>query len=390
MKQWYFFSFAVIVFVSANIPKNSLAQPCSCAGGEPIDSIVHNVYLDSVTLFFTNVAFPKFDPATGSLSCVSVRANVLTVSSLRIANREGFPVDYELDYSRNSIINGPGINSMRSRTRHYGPFTLGPVGDPDTVVYVGPDTIFNNSFQSTTTSNVVPYTGATGTVSISYGNTYGYTWWQGSNNAGLDVATYSRVNLNLVYYWCPNEVLPSGIRNFSATRKGKNVELQWISENENLLNSYSIEFSRNGSEFRASGKLVASGIGTRSYFYQYDGSAETGRIFFRIRQVDSRGKTRYSPIKSVSFNENGVLNPSIYPNPASRSLFIQFESAQTGTILIDLINSSGQVLENNKLNVDKINNLELNFRSQYAHGMYWLRIMNQNTGEKSVIRVTIR
>ncbi len=390
MKQLYFSTFVVIFLVAAIIPRNSLSQPCSCAGGDPMDSVVHTVNLDSVTLFFTNVLFPKFNPAIGSLTCVSMKANVLTISSLRIANREAFTVDYELDYSRNSIVTGPGINSTISASKHYGPYTLGPVGAPDTVVYVGPDTIFNNSFQTDVTSNVVPYLGATGNVTLSYGNTYGYTWWQGSNNSGLDVATFSRISLRLTYYWCPNAVLPTGIRNFSAIRKDRKVQLQWLTENEIASNSYSIEFSRNGSDFKAAGTMNATGIGTRNYQFQYNAASETGRIFFRIKQQDARGKSRYSAVKSVSFNENGVLNPSVHPNPARRSVYVQFESIQSGILQIDLVNASGQVLENSRFNANKLNNLQLNFNKQYASGMYWLRIKNQNTGEQSVIRLSIR
>jgi hypothetical protein len=236
---------------------------------------------------------------------------------------------------------------------------------------------------------VVPYQG-TGNVNFTYINSGSATMLQGSNNYRLDVAANTNVDFRLSYYWCPNAVLPSGMKNFSVVRNNRQVSLKWITENEHISNRYRIEYSRNGNDFAVLDTRNAMIAGNAQYVYLFvPPVGENGRVYFRIRQTNGLGKDFLSAIKTVSFAENGTISTTIYPNPAKKTVMVQFDSPQSGSMEVDLVNTLGQVMEKNKFNVSKTSNLQVGFTRFHEKGNYWLRVKNQQTGEQSVTRLSI-
>jgi hypothetical protein len=383
-----------IIGIAALVPGVSSAQ-CSCPGGDPIDSVVHTVSIVGLADPNTVVQLPKFNPATGTLACLRLRAQIYTTLEMDLYNREPFLVpDYFMNYYRITSVSGPpggGISASSTWNKDYGPYSLegnpGPL--PDSTVHIGPDVVFNNLTLVRTTTNVVPYIG-TGNVNFTYINTGSATMLQGSNNFRLDVQASTDVNFRLSYYFCPNAVLPSGMRNFSLVRSDRQVSLRWITDDEKISNRYTIQYSRDGVNFENLETRQAMTLGTASYDYRFTPPAgENGRVYFRIRQTNIQGRDFYSAVKSVSFSENGTIQTTVYPNPAKKQVMVQFESPQSGTLEIDLVNTIGQVLEHQKQRVSKAGSLPVSFERQHIRGLYWLRVRNTATGEQSVTRLTI-
>jgi hypothetical protein len=310
-------------------------------------------------------------------------------------NREPFDVpDYFMNYFRITSISGPsggGISASQTWNKDFGPYALtaNPGPSIDSTIHIGPETVFNNLTLTRTTTNVVPYQGV-GTVSFTYINSGSATMLQGSNNFRLDVQANTDVNFRLSYYWCPNAVLPTGMKNFSVVRNNRQVSLKWITENEKISNNYTIEYSRNGKNFTALDTKSAMAVGTAQYEYLFvPPTGENGRVFFRIRQTNAQGKEYLSAIKTVSFAENGTINTTLYPNPAKKQVTIQFESPQSGSLEVELVNTLGQIMESNKYKVSKNSTLQVNFSKTHIKGLYWMKVKNQQTGEQSVTRLTI-
>lgn len=394
MKQLYKIICAVCLFVFFLSPAKLIAQ-CSCPGGEPLDSVVHSTTLLGLADPNTVVSLPKFSPSVGTLTCVRLRTTILTTIEMDLFNREPFDVpDYFMNYYRITSINGPsggGISASQTWNKDYGPYALSANPGPsiDSTIHIGPDVVYNNLTLTRTTSNVVPYQG-TGNVNFTYINAGSATMLQGSNNFRLDVYASSDVTFNLSYYFCPNAVLPSGMKNFSVVRNDRKVSLKWITENEKISNKYTIEYSRNGTNFTALDTRNAMSLGTAQYDYQFSPAAgENGTVFFRIRQTNAQGKEFFSPIKTVSFTENGTIQTSIYPNPAKKQIMIQFMSLQSGSLEVDLVNTLGQVMEHQKYTVSKASTLQVNFGKTHKPGAYWLRVKNAKTGEQSVTRLSV-
>ncbi len=389
MKQLYTLICAVIIIIS--IPHKSTAQ-CACAGGEPIDSVVQIQTLSGILSFNTPVLFSKFDPSIGALNCLTTRTSVLTVLDMDLVNRDSTQrVEYSMVYTRVTTLTGPGISVTSNQTRNYGPFDLGQAGvDADTNVHVGPDTLFKYRHLVRATTNVVPYLGS-GTVAFNYFNNGSYLMTNGNDNYGLDVAAYSEVVIRLTYYFCPNVVLPSGMKNFQVKKNNRQVMINWVTENEKSGNKYAVEMSKNGRDFISISKQNAKGIGIKNYNAEYDvKNTDNGRLYFRIQQTDAQNRVSYSQVKTISFDENGLINPAIFPNPAVKTMNIQFESPQTGTLKVELINTTGQVMQQSTVRAAKMGSLQFDLSQRYPRGTYWLRVVNMGTGEQSVSRVALQ
>ena len=389
MKQMYTLICAVFIFIA--LPDKSSAQ-CACAGGDPIDSVVQIQTLSGILSFNTPVLFNKFNPSTGSLNCLTTRTSVLTVLDMDLVNRDTTQrVTYDMVYTRVTSLTGPGINVTSNQTRTYGPYDLGQAGvDPDTNVHVGPDTLFKYRQLTKATTNVVPYLGS-GTVAFNYFNNGSYLMTNGNDNYGLDVAAYSEVTIRLSYYFCPNVVLASGMRNFQVRKNNSKVDINWVTDNEKPGNKYVLEVSKNGKDFITANNQNAAGSGTKNYALAYTPTgADQGRLFFRVRLIDTQGNSSFSQVKTVSFGDNGFINPVIFPNPAVKIMNIQFESPQTGLLTVELLNTVGQVMQQNSVHATKLNVLQFDLKQKYTRGTYWLRVRNVVTGEQSINQVTLQ
>jgi hypothetical protein len=393
MKQIYSSFLGISLMALFASPFQSQGQ-CLCTGGVPAQSMVQTQNLSGSLPFTSTLAFNKFDPTVGSLSCLTLSGNVTTSVSLDLVNRDTTArITYEMNYTRVTSLSGPGgLSVSKSTTRDYGPFDLGQAGvDADTSIHIGPDVIFNNAFLTKNSTNVVSYIGAPGsTVNITYFNNGSFLMTQGNDNYGLDVAASSIVSVSLTYYYCPNSVLANGIRSFNLMRNNRSVNLVWQTDNDVAANKYAVEFSRNGTDFSAIDQRPSAGTGALQYSFQFTApNGETGKMFFRIKQTDAKGAIHYTAVRAVSFSENGTMATTVFPNPAGRNVQVQFESLQSGTLEVDLVNTMGQVLQHNIFEVNKAATLPVQFNSQPTRGMYWLRVGNRQTGERSVTRLTI-
>lgn len=390
MNKIYTILLSFMTMALSLLPSGTRAQ-CACPNGDPLDSVVHVQTLPQTADFLTVISFPRFNPSVGTLSCVRISANITTVASLGIRNLDSSDRTYRFRYTQDVILDGPGgLFSFATIDRIYGPQVLNKYNTGVDSVLWGPDTTFNSRFITDQTSGSAAFLGATGTVNFDFTNTGSTTLLQGSNNYRSTVQTYAVGSFRLAYYWCPNSVLSSGMRNFSVVRDGKNVSLRWITDNEKPSNRYIIEISRDGRHFEPADARAAMTTGTARYDYTFTpGSGEQGRVYFRIKQTNVQGKSAYTPVKTIAFSENASLQASVYPNPVRKQLVLQFDSPQSGSLEIQLVNTMGQVIESQKQQVSKAGSLPVQLVRQYGQGIYWLRIRNLSTGEQGVTRISI-
>jgi hypothetical protein len=102
------------------------------------------------------------------------------------------------------------------------------------------------------------------------------------------------------------------------------------------------------------------------------------------------GKTAYSTIKSISFGDNGNLEPSVYPNPVVNDVNVRFGAPQTGTLTAELISLNGQVLQSKQMKANRLTNIQFNLTRKYTSGAYFMRIRNAETGTQAVTRLFIQ
>lgn len=110
---------------------------------------------------------------------------------------------------------------------------------------------------------------------------------------------------------------------FTATPDKAEVDLDWATAHEENTDYFGIERQEVGGNWVEIGRVTAVGFASSetSYDFTDNNPGPTDPIYYRLRQVDFDGSVDYSLIVSVAF-PNSETAVSIYPNPATRSIFL--------------------------------------------------------------------
>jgi hypothetical protein len=240
------------------------------------------------------------------------------------------------------------------------------------------------------TSNLSPFMG-TGTVSFNYSISGGLISMSGGLNFEQNIETSRWGTFKLSYYYCPNSVLATNIRNLAVNKNDQGVTLTWTSSNQ--TNTYEIEISTDGKNFTTAGKATetaASGSTSSKYEYQYHpDQALTGTIYFRVKETDAQGKVTYSETRMISIGKSGVNN-SLYPNPAVNGVNVLLDKYVQGEIEVTLVNTIGQVVFSKTYRLDKLNNINITWPSSVKAGMYYLKVKDLQSQTQSISKLFVK
>jgi len=389
----------IIIILIVSIPWVAGAQ-CNCSASVPATPITYYASFPATKQPSTTITFPQFNPAIGMLSCLTLTDTVSGVTTTSAYNTAPVPVTYKFLLNISDDLEGPaggGISESNLYSKIYGPTTLQRLGLPGDSVTYGPDTLYNSSIGSgSTSSNTAPYLG-NGTVDFIYSLSGGLVTTQGGTNYGQQITTQYWGNFSLTYYWCPATSLSTTIRDFTATPDGNIILLQWLTENQQPNTQYEIQVSQDGKNFYAIGQAEgdASATGTAAkYQYRYNPDPSyPGKLYFRVMETDPSGKISLSAILILGPKAPGSSGPVSYqtfPNPATNSLQVLFNGAQTGRFLVELVATSGQVVRKEAVTLAGSNQITLDLAPQPARGLYFLRTTDLSHNRNYVSKVFIQ
>jgi type IX secretion system substrate protein len=365
-------------------PLASEAQ-CLCEGGVAPTALNYSFVLDTTNAPSSAITFPKFNPAMGVLNCVKFTDTLSLISTSEVTNVANVPVSYKFLLNVTNDFSGPGVSVNESANRNYGPSTLQPYGTLGDHITYGPDTLFKTSIHSSNSGSVVSYLGGSGNVTFNYTVNGGLISTQGGINYTYQIISRYWGRFGLTYYWCPNSVLSSNIKNFTAVKSNKNINLSWIVGNNLTSNNYEIQVSKNGREFFGIGRTetsTASSGASAKYAYQYNpNQVVTGQLYFRVKQTDANGKVSYSTVKALNMDNQAASAFSAYPNPARNKVSLQFDANLDGEYKIDVTNQVGQVVLSRPAKLKNTSLIDLNLGNISAPGMYYVRVKNAASGE---------
>jgi hypothetical protein len=416
MKQIYLKGAVPLAFIAFSINPYSLFSQCTCSGGLPATAIEQTVTIAPSKVSTLNFTFQQFDPSIGNLSCVTLYDTITgsSVTGVRNTAARGIPKDW--DESKNgpyvpgppiaedsiaylfqltlvNLVSGPGIDISDVFLRTYGRDTLSYYGTPGDTITYGPENIITNPNGIGKTGGNAAYLG-NGTVSFTYSINGGLITLQGGSNYRQEITTEIGGKLKLVYYWCPAIPLGSTIKSFTVFKKDGTVSLQWLATNDQSDITYEIQYSQDGESWADAGTVPAGSApaGTvAEYQYQYHPAAtDVGEIFFRIKRSDGQGNISYSEVKVINLQQADQLpGIRIYPNPVSDRVTVQFDEAQTGTFRLELINTTGQVVQQSlvQLTGNRLAAMELSGRP--ARGIYFLRARDTVRNRQFLAKVIV-
>ena len=152
--------------------------------------------------------------------------------------------------------------------------------------------------------------------------------------------------------------------------------------------------SANGLDFSSIGTMQsqkpasASTVVRYEYEYSLPASAD-GKLYFRIKQTDAAGSVQYSAIRSITAG-NGKTSLTLFPNPASDRVTLQFGRPLKNKLHIEMINSIGQVVESTGITPAGTSSEILTFKNRHTSGVYFIRAVDAVTREQQVSRLIIK
>jgi hypothetical protein len=169
-----------------------------------------------------------------------------------------------------------------------------------------------------------------------------------------------------------NAPLPVSLISFEV-KNGKNNSaiLNWKTSQEKSNSGFEIQKSENGSKFSKIGFIAGKLNSNETQAYEFtDKNNIPGVQYYRLKQIDLDGKSTYSAIKAIKF-ENTNTEVVLGPNPAQKFISI---SKLDGINKVDLFDFSGKLVKSEQLNSTKNNyNLEIN---NLPNGAYFMKIHN--------------
>lgn len=174
--------------------------------------------------------------------------------------------------------------------------------------------------------------------------------------------------------------LPITLLNFNGKLENNNAVLNWATTNETNSKHFVIQRSDDGLHFENIGIVQSFGNTTQNTKYTYtDKNIPTGRLYYRLQQVDLDGRNKTYNIISLLNNTNGY-EFKILPNPASDIVAIQFNNGileqDTDIKLFDI---NGKLINQTKINKGQTI-AYFNIETLYS-GIYTVRIQNNSINE---------
>jgi hypothetical protein len=180
-----------------------------------------------------------------------------------------------------------------------------------------------------------------------------------ANSTGTIIATgitsFSR--FSLANGAAGTNTLPVELLSFTAEPNGSSVELKWSTASEKNNDYFTIERTKDGYEYKELARVQGAGNSTSVLKYgAFDDEPYTGASYYRLKQTDFDGKTTYSKLQKVNFNETTEESSQLvlYPNPNEGEVInLDFTTMEDQQIIIEMHDLSGKNVYTLSLMVDK-------------------------------------
>jgi hypothetical protein len=174
-----------------------------------------------------------------------------------------------------------------------------------------------------------------------------------------------------------NAALPVTWMSFTATRKKSSIELDWSTASENSSDYFEVERSSDSRNFTTIGKITAAGTSYEQSKYSFeDNQPLTSNSYYRLKQVDKDGKSKYSTILIVKGQEE-KLTIALSPQPMHERMNVSITGSTVKGNFI-LYNLSGSQLKSYPVNATNGNTSIQVDRNNLTSGIYFYKLISDN------------
>ncbi len=139
-------------------------------------------------------------------------------------------------------------------------------------------------------------------------------------------------------------IIPVELTSFTATANGNTVSLNWSTATEQNNKGFEVERRVEGGSFVSIAFIEGKGTTTEKQNYSFvDRVQTTGKVEYRLKQVDFDGKSEYSNIVEVEVELPKEFSLSQnYPNPFNPTTAIEFSLIADSKVTLRLYDALGQ------------------------------------------------
>lgn len=307
---------------------------------------------------FTNPTFEKVDNSTALLNSMGDETTVNLLIDLNLNTAMGAAMNAAVP-EKHVIVNLSGINPSAGNFMSNVP----AIDDTSCEYRLGTFRITGLNDPAVTSAGLNWVTsGAIPTDVFSYEPVEPYTSY--------------RANVSIGDENCANS-LPIELVEFNGTNKGDYNQLYWKTSTEQNSDYFEVQKSADGANFARIGQVEAAGtsLQARSYDFQ-DDQPYMGVSYYRLKMVDRDGSFTYSNIVAIAIKLDDSI--AVYPVPAESSLTIVYDSNNTGTVTVNVVDAIGQLLVTRTEGVVQgFNNFQLDI-SQLPVGAYFINVVDDN------------
>lgn len=181
-----------------------------------------------------------------------------------------------------------------------------------------------------------------------------------------------------------NAALPVSFYGVKAFSKDKGVQVEWLVSTEVNTAGYVIERSANGKDFSPISNVAAAGNTSYSVF---DATPIAGVNYYRIKATDKDASLKFSSVVAVNILKNKA-EIVVAPNPVKNNFNLQFAGLEKGNYTVKLVNSVGQVVFTQQVNVDAAAlSKSFTLPAGVKNGIYTIQIVGSdfNTSKRIVV-----
>ena len=185
--------------------------------------------------------------------------------------------------------------------------------------------------------------------------------------------------------FAPTLVLPVHITSITANQKGKDIAVEWKTEDQVNMKQYEIERSVDGNNFSKVATVAATSTAMATYSWM-DVNPAAGYNYYRIRSVDINGKASFTQVVKVQSGTVMNRDITVFPNPIlNGTINLQLTNQPEGIYYVSVTNQLGQSILNKQIvhsEGSSSESIELN--KNLAHGMYQVNITTSHNDVKVI------
>lgn len=170
-------------------------------------------------------------------------------------------------------------------------------------------------------------------------------------------------------------VIPVELSSFTAIASGNEIMLHWTTATELNNLGFEVQRSNEDKEFSKVGFVEGNGTTTEQQNYNFsDGNLNTGKYYYRLKQVDYDGSFEYSSTVEVEINPSSFSLSQNHPNPFNPSTLIKYSIPASGFVSLKVFDVLGNEVAKLVNGEKPAGSHEVEFSGNYSSGIYFYQL----------------